>query len=85
MTRFKKLKEKIEQDKVNRDITFDELTKYLEHYGYRLNRINGSHHIFTRDNDVLVIPVHGSSVKYYYVLKAREKVKELTVCLYKKN
>jgi HicA toxin of bacterial toxin-antitoxin, len=31
------------------NIAFDDLVKVVEAFGFRLSRINGSHHIFTHD------------------------------------
>ena len=77
MTRFSKLKKKIEQDKIPRDISFDEISRYLKRYGYLLDRVNGSHHIFKNKEEIsITIPVHNGRIKYYYVKKAAELIKE---------
>jgi len=36
-----------------------QLLKLLEADGWRLDRINGSHHIMIKGNKTLVVPVHG--------------------------
>ena len=47
---------------------FAEVKKMLEAAGYRLARIHGSHHYFTKpDAQPLSIPVHNGKVKPYYV------------------
>ena len=50
------------------EVRFDEVRKLLEGKGYRLVRISGSHHIFTRPQSLPVsIPVHKGKVKAIYV------------------
>ena len=42
----------------------------LEARGYRLDRINGSHHVFEKPGCIhQSVPVHGGKVKYHYVRK----------------
>ncbi len=45
----------------------------LEAKGYRLTRINGSHHIFTKPGQPAVqsVPVHRGMVKHAYLRKAQ--------------
>ena len=74
MTRFNKLKERIERDKTPKDITYEEIKKYLKHYGYELERINGSHHMFVgEDGDLIILPIHSNRIKYVYVKKIIDK------------
>ena len=49
-------------------VRFAVVKKILEEHGWRLIRINGSHHVFKKPAapDV-VIPVHGGKVKPFYV------------------
>ena len=49
------------------NVTFGDIRKLLELEGFDLDRITGSHHIFKRDEVVLVIPVHNNRVKSVYV------------------
>ena len=52
------------------EIRFSEVRKMLEAKGYRVARINGSHHIFTKPGCQHVsIPVHHGKVKPAYVRK----------------
>ncbi|MDY6833382.1 MAG: type II toxin-antitoxin system HicA family toxin [Chloroflexota bacterium] len=39
-----------------------ELAKALEHHGWQLKRVHGSHHIYGRDGSIvrLSVPVHGN-------------------------
>jgi predicted RNA binding protein YcfA (HicA-like mRNA interferase family) len=47
---------------------FSEVGKMLEAAGYRLARIHGSHHYFTKPGETpLSIPVRRGKVKPYYV------------------
>ena len=47
---------------------FSEVKKMLEAKGYRLTRITGSHHVFTKAGARAVpIPVHKGKVKPAYV------------------
>ena len=86
MTRFSKLKKKIESDKVPNDISYEEICKYLKYYGFYLDRVNGSHHIFENiDGRQITIPVHSGLIKSPYIKKVisitggkygtREKIK----------
>lgn len=52
------------------EMRFSEVRKMLEAKGYRLARINGSHHIFAKPGAVhQSIPVHHGKVKPNYVRK----------------
>jgi len=47
---------------------FSEVRRLLERKGYRLARISGSHHVFTKPGARAVpIPVHSGMVKPAYV------------------
>ncbi len=53
---------------------FSEVKKMMERVGYRLVRISGSHHYFTKPGEPpFSIPVHHGKVKPYYVCQV-EKV-----------
>jgi predicted RNA binding protein YcfA (HicA-like mRNA interferase family) len=48
--------------------SFSEVKKMLEREGYRLVRVHGSHHYFTKSGaEPFSIPVHHGKVKPYYV------------------
>lgn len=52
------------------DIEFKEFRRYLEMYGFKLDRTNGSHNIFIHPNsiDIYSIPtVNGKTVKPQYI------------------
>ena len=62
------------------DATFEEVKKYLEYYGFILDRTNGSHHIFIHEkiSDELVIPtIGGRFVKTIYVKEANRVIDKL--------
>jgi len=40
-----------------------DLVKLLEKNGWKLIRINGSHHTMSKDNSVITVPVHGRDMK----------------------
>ena len=40
-----------------------ELVKLLRENGWKINRINGSHHIMTKDGKSLSVPVHNTDMK----------------------
>ncbi|ELS32268.1 MULTISPECIES: type II toxin-antitoxin system HicA family toxin [Pseudanabaena] len=56
------------------NVTFGDIRKLLELEGFDLDRITGSHHIFKRDEIVLVIPVHNNRVKSVYVKRVVELI-----------
>jgi predicted RNA binding protein YcfA (HicA-like mRNA interferase family) len=52
---------------------FAEVKKMLERAGYRLVRISGSHHYFTKPGkQPFSIPVHQGKVKPYYVRQVQK-------------
>jgi len=52
---------------------FSEVRKMLESKGYTLERIRGSHHVFTKPGDLPVsIPVHKGKVSACYVRQIRK-------------
>lgn len=56
------------------NVTFGDIRKLLELEGFDLDRITGSHHIFKRNEIVLVIPVHNNRVKSVYVKRVVELI-----------
>ncbi len=56
------------------NVTFGDIRKLLELEGFDLDRITGSHHIFKRNEVVLVIPVHNNRVKSIYVKRVIELI-----------
>lgn len=70
MTRRAKLLDSIKRKPHN--VTFAELRKLLEHEGFQLERVGGSHHVFRRGSIIFVVPVHNNKVKSVYVKRAIE-------------
>ena len=57
------------------EVRFAELKRMLERAGYRLERIRGSHHVFTKAGaSPVVVPVHRGKVKHYYVRQIKKLV-----------
>ena len=56
------------------NVTFGDIRKLLELESFDLDRITGSHHIFKRNEIVLVIPVHNNRVKSVYVKRVVELI-----------
>ena len=56
---------------------FSFVERLLGSNGWRLSRINGSHHIFTKEGRwPISIPVHGGKVKAVYVRKIQKLLEE---------
>ncbi len=54
---------------------FADVQRMLESAGYRLERIRGSHHLFTKPGaPLVVVPVHRGKVKPYYVRQIEKLV-----------
>jgi predicted RNA binding protein YcfA (HicA-like mRNA interferase family) len=62
---------------VANDIRFADVRRLLESHGWYLNRIRGSHHIFSKPgNGSTSVPVHGGKVKHAYYRKIKKLVGE---------
>lgn len=58
-------------------VRFAEVRKLLERAGYRLVRVSGSHHVFTKAGRAPVsIPVHRQRVKSFYVRQVEKIIAE---------
>ncbi|MBC7870732.1 MAG: type II toxin-antitoxin system HicA family toxin [Chitinophagaceae bacterium] len=79
MTKRDKLRRKLRNNLKGR--TKQEIETLLSHFGFRLDRISGSHHIFIfRDGEIIqriVVPIHGQKIKPIYVKQVIEKIDEL--------
>lgn len=49
------------------EMPFAEVRKVLEHLGWSLDRVRGSHHVFTRNGETLSIPLAGRKIKRIYL------------------
>ena len=57
------------------DVRFAEVRRLLESHGWELSRIQGSHHVFTKEGETpIVVPVHNRRAKYAYVREIRKKL-----------
>lgn len=61
------------------NVTFDELGAILEDNGFKLDRVNGSHHVFEHEEtgEPLIIPKHGKNVSAVYVKQAIDAIDRL--------
>ena len=58
-------------------VRFEELERLLLLCSWRLDRVRGSHHIFKREGDMVVIPLKRPHVRAHYVrevLRATEEI-----------
>jgi len=59
-------------------VPFRMIRKLLESNGWTLERIAGSHHIFSGpDRPLISVPVHNNSVKAVYERKVRQAIKAI--------
>ncbi|MTW85645.1 addiction module toxin, HicA family [Virgibacillus dakarensis] len=68
--------EKIIEKMKNRPngIRFNEMMKVLEHHGYILDRVRGSHHQFRNEQgDIITIPKH-NPVKAVYIKDVLKRI-----------
>ncbi len=75
MSKREKLRERLKNNPNN--ATFSEIRKLLEQEGFVLDRITGSHHIFTKGEVTFVIPVHNKKVKSIYVKRVIELIEQI--------
>ena len=63
-----------------KQVSGKEFIRILQKRGWCLKRINGSHHIFTKEGhqERIVIPVHGNQPLKIGLLKHQMKIAELT-------
>lgn len=77
MSKYKKLKEYLEQKQTPQDVELSDLQLYLKYNGFALGRVKGSHHIFVNKNkEIIVIPVHDGKVKAKYIMNIVKKFME---------
>lgn len=63
-----------------KQVSGKEFIRILQSHGWRLRRINGSHHILTKDGhrERIVIPVHGNQPLKPGLLKHQMKIAGFT-------
>jgi len=74
MSKRKKLRERLKNNPNN--VNFSDIRKLLEQEGFVLDRVTGSHHIFTKDETIFVVPVHNNKVKTIYVKRVIELIEQ---------
>ncbi len=72
MSKREKLRDRLKNNPKN--ATFSDIQTLLEQEGFVLDRITGSHHIFTKNGVTFVIPVHHNKVKTIYVKRVIELI-----------
>ncbi len=79
MTKRDKLRRKLRNNPVGR--TQQDIETILGHYGFTLDHVTGSHHVYVLDTKSgkqrLIVPLHGQKVKPAYVRLVLEKLDEL--------
>jgi predicted RNA binding protein YcfA (HicA-like mRNA interferase family) len=63
-----------------KQVSGKEFCKILESHGWKLKRINGSHHIYSKENRIerISVPVHANKPMKMGLLKAQMKIVPLT-------
>lgn len=77
MSKRKKRLEKIRQNPKN--VSFEELRKVLEDFGFELVRSKGSHHAFKHElvGDLFVVPYRRPFIKVVYVVEALDLIDQV--------
>jgi len=79
VTKFDKLHRKLRNNPA--DATIRDVETLLTGFGFTLERVSGSHHIYEYQRDDIwrqvVVPLHGRKVKKVYVRKVVEMIDEL--------
>ncbi len=81
MSKYDKILEDIFTGKKDNNINFNELCGFLERLGFKLERISGSHHIFSYENIVELIDIQPdkrerSKAKAYQVRQIRKFIEK---------
>lgn len=63
-----------------KQVSGKEFARLIQKRGWVLKRVNGSHHVFTKDGhpERIVIPIHGNRPLKIGLLKHQMKIAELT-------
>lgn len=79
MTKRDKLRQRLRNNP--KGAKFSDVETLLLNFGFRLDRVSGSHHLFRYDTGEqtvgIIIPVHGNHVKTHYVKDVLEVLDEL--------
>lgn len=60
-----------------KDVRFNDLENVLIEFGFELNRISGSHNVYSKDKITFVIPTHNNKVKEIYVKRVLRIIENL--------
>lgn len=74
MSKREKLRSRLKNNPNN--AIFSDIWKLLEQEGFMLDRITGSHHVFTQNEITFVVPVHNNKVKMIYVKRVIELIEQ---------
>uniref|UniRef100_B8HW06 YcfA family protein n=1 Tax=Cyanothece sp. (strain PCC 7425 / ATCC 29141) TaxID=395961 RepID=B8HW06_CYAP4 len=75
MSKREKLRERLKNNPNN--VTFSDIQKLLEQEEFVLDRVRGSHYIFTKNEMIFVVPVHNNKVKSIYVKRVIELIEQI--------
>jgi len=79
MSKRDKLRRKLRNNPKGR--TKQEIETLLINFGFSLDRVSGSHHVFIwwdgKTHQRIVVPIHGQRVKPVYVKQIVERIDEL--------
>lgn len=82
MSKEDKLIQRFQTEPLPKDIDFADFKKYMELYGFRLDRTDGSHNMFVHDETGKMYPVstvNGRQVKSYHVKNFNNLLKTMEV------
>ena len=79
MSKRDKLRRKLRNNPKGR--TKQEIETLLGYFGFELERVSGSHHLYTvqirGETYRLVVPIHGREIKPFYIKQALDLIDEL--------
>jgi predicted RNA binding protein YcfA (HicA-like mRNA interferase family) len=55
---------------------FSDIQTLLKQEGFELDRVTGSHHVFTKGEITFIVPVHNNKVKVVYVRRLIELIEQ---------
>jgi predicted RNA binding protein YcfA (HicA-like mRNA interferase family) len=79
MSKHDKLRQRLRDNPKGR--TKQEIETLLGHFGFTLDRVSGSHHVFILDDGEarqrIVVPIHGPKIKPIYIKQVIEEIDRL--------
>lgn len=55
-----------------KEMAYRDIVKVLEYEGWKLDRVKGSHHVFAKKEETIIVVMHHSLVKSVYVKRVIE-------------